>query len=101
MNEDRLAGSARNIGGTVQEGFGHVTGDVKTQVEGAINQAAGTAQELYGQAKETASDAVDVVRRGTKDAEDYVRQTIEQRPYTTAFVALCLGWFIGRIGRPV
>jgi len=101
MNEDRLGGTARSISGKVQEGVGRFTGDVKTQAEGVINQAAGTAQELYGQAKEKASDAADVVRQGAKEAEDYVRQTIEQRPYTTAFVALCLGWFIGRIGRPV
>jgi hypothetical protein len=33
------------------------------------------------------------------DAEDIVRQTIEKRPYTTAFVALCVGWLIGRMGR--
>jgi hypothetical protein len=33
------------------------------------------------------------------DAEDYIRHTIEKRPYTTAFVALCAGWFIGRMGR--
>jgi hypothetical protein len=33
------------------------------------------------------------------DAEDIVRQTIEKRPYTTALVALGIGWLIGRMGR--
>jgi uncharacterized protein YjbJ (UPF0337 family) len=99
MNEDRVVGTARNIGGQAQEGFGRITGDAKSQVEGVINQAAGAAQDLYGQAKESASDAAQVVRKGAVDAEDYVRHTIEQRPYTTAFVALCVGWFIGRMGR--
>jgi uncharacterized protein YjbJ (UPF0337 family) len=99
MNEDRVVGTARNIGGQAQEGFGRITGDAKSQVEGVINQAAGAAQDLYGQAKETASDAAQVVRKSAVDAEDYVRHTIEQRPYTTAFVALCVGWFIGRMGR--
>jgi hypothetical protein len=33
------------------------------------------------------------------DAEDFVRRTIEERPYTTAFAALCIGWLIGRMGR--
>ena len=99
MNEDRVVGTARNLGGKAQEGFGRVIGDTKSQVEGVINQAAGTAQDLYGQAKESASDAAQAVRQGAMDAEDYIRHTIEKRPYTTAFVALCIGWFIGRMGR--
>jgi uncharacterized protein YjbJ (UPF0337 family) len=99
MNEDRIAGTARNLGGKVQEGFGRVTGDTKSQADGLINQAAGAAQDLYGQAKDTATEAAEVVRKGAVDAEDYVRHVIEQRPYTTAFAALCVGWFIGRMGR--
>jgi uncharacterized protein YjbJ (UPF0337 family) len=99
MNEDRILGTAKNLGGKVQEGFGHVTGDTKSQAEGVINQASGAAQELYGQAKDSASDAAQAVRQGAMDAEDYVRHTIEKRPYTTAFVALCAGWLIGRMGR--
>jgi uncharacterized protein YjbJ (UPF0337 family) len=99
MNEDRVIGTAKNLGGKVQEGLGHVTGDTKSQVEGVINQAAGAAQDLYGQAKETALDAAQAVRHGAIDAEDYVRHAIEKRPYTTAFVALCVGWLIGRMGR--
>jgi uncharacterized protein YjbJ (UPF0337 family) len=99
MNEDRIAGTARNMGGKVQEGFGRSTGDVKSQADGLINQAAGAAQDLHGQTKETASDAAQVVRQGAIDTEDYVRRIIEQRPFTTAFAALCVGWFIGRMRR--
>jgi uncharacterized protein YjbJ (UPF0337 family) len=99
MNEDHVIGTARNLGGKAQEGFGRVTGDTKSQIEGVINQAAGAAQDLYGQARDTASDAAQAVRQGAMDAEDYVRHTIEKRPYTTALVALCLGWFIGRMAR--
>jgi uncharacterized protein YjbJ (UPF0337 family) len=99
MNEDRIAGTARNMGGKVQEGFGRVTSDAKSQADGLINQAAGAAQDFYGQAKETASDAAQVVRQGAIDTEDYVRHIIEQRPYTTAFAAFCVGWLIGRMRR--
>ena len=66
---------------------------------GLANQAAGTAQELYWRAKDTAADAAQIVGRSAADAEDFVRRTIEERPYTTAFVALCIGWVIGRMGR--
>jgi uncharacterized protein YjbJ (UPF0337 family) len=100
MNQDSAIGSAKTFGGKMQEGVGRITGDTKTQIEGVVNQAAGAAQELYGQAKESASDAAQAVRKGAVDVEDYVRHTIEQRPYTTALVALCAGWFIGRMGRP-
>ena len=99
MNEDRVAGTATNLGGKVQQGIGRVTGDTKSQVEGVVNQAAGAAQDLYGQAKDTASDAAQAVRQGAVDAEDYIRQVIEKRPYTVALVALCAGWLLGRIGR--
>jgi uncharacterized protein YjbJ (UPF0337 family) len=99
MNEDRIAGTARNLGGKAQEGFGRAVGDTKVQAEGIINQAAGAAQDLYGQAKESASDAAAAVRQSAVAAEDFIRQTIERRPYTSALVALCVGWIIGRMGR--
>ena len=44
--------TARNMGGKVQEGFGRVTGDAKSQADGLINQATGAAQDLYRQAKD-------------------------------------------------
>ena len=99
MNEDRVVGTARNLGGKVQEGFGRVTGDTKSQAEGVVNQAMGAAQDLYGQAKDTAADAARVVKKSAIDAEDKLREFIEQRPYTTALVALCLGYAIAHMKR--
>jgi ElaB/YqjD/DUF883 family membrane-anchored ribosome-binding protein len=49
--------------------------------------------------KETASDAVEAIRESTSGAEDFLRTTIEERPYTTAAVALGIGYLIGRFGR--
>ena len=48
MDENRVEGTARNLGGKVQEGFGKVTGNARAQAEGLANQAAGAAQDLYG-----------------------------------------------------
>jgi uncharacterized protein YjbJ (UPF0337 family) len=53
MTDDRISGSAKNIGGQLEEGFGRVTGDEKMQLEGRARQAEGTLQDVYGQAKET------------------------------------------------
>ena len=54
MNEDRTAGTARNLGGKAEEGVGRVTGDIKEQVQGKLDRAAGAAQDLYGQTADVA-----------------------------------------------
>jgi uncharacterized protein YjbJ (UPF0337 family) len=93
MDENRVEGTARNLGGKVQEGFGKVTGNARTQAEGLANQAAGAAQDLYGQAAETA-------RETASSFEKALRQTIETQPYTSALVAVGIGWLLGRLHRP-
>jgi uncharacterized protein YjbJ (UPF0337 family) len=95
MSDDRLSGSAKNIGGQVEEGFGRVTGDVKTQLQGKAKQMEGT----LGQAKETAADAAETIQERASEAGDFLRTTIEERPYTTAAIALGIGFLIGRFGR--
>jgi uncharacterized protein YjbJ (UPF0337 family) len=99
MNEDRLTGNAKNLGGQVEEGFGRATGDVKTQLQGKARQMKGTLQDVYGQAKETAANAADAIREGASEADDFLRAAIEERPYTAAAVALAIGYLIGRFGR--
>jgi uncharacterized protein YjbJ (UPF0337 family) len=54
MDQNRVEGTARNLGGKVQERFGKVTGNARTQAEGLANQVAGAAQDLYGQAADRA-----------------------------------------------
>ena len=46
MDENRIEGTARNLGGKAHEAWGNATGNARTQAEGAINQAAGAAQDL-------------------------------------------------------
>jgi uncharacterized protein YjbJ (UPF0337 family) len=94
MDENRVEGTVRNAGGKVQEGFGRVTGDAKSQVEGMANQAMGAAQDLYGQARDSAADSAATFDR-------WLRNTIETQPYTTAAVALGIGWLLGRLHRPM
>jgi len=94
MDENRVEGSLRNIGGKVQEGVGRTTGDTKSTVEGVMNQAAGTAQNLYGQ-------SADVARETASNLDTWLRNTIENQPYTSAIVALGIGWLLGRMHRPL
>jgi uncharacterized protein YjbJ (UPF0337 family) len=99
MNEDRIEGTARSFGGKAQEAAGRMTGDAQTRAEGALNQAAGRAQQLYGEATETASDAIDALEERAEQSIDLVREFIETRPYTSALIALGIGWLIGKVGR--
>ena len=99
MNEDRVYGAAKSLGGKAEEQFGRVTGDIKSQVQGAARQVEGNIQDMYGQAKDSAANAAQAVRQGASEAEDYLRKTIEQRPYTAAAVALAIGFLLGRFGR--
>jgi uncharacterized protein YjbJ (UPF0337 family) len=94
MDENRVEGTARNLGGKAQEGLGKVTGNARAQAEGLANQAAGAAQDLYGQAADTA-------RETASSFEKALRHTIETQPYTSALVALGIGWFLGRMHRPL
>jgi hypothetical protein len=65
MDENRITGTARNIGGKVEEGFGRVTGDTGTQADGVAKQVSGA------------------------------------QPYTTAMIAVGIGWLLGRMHRPL
>ena len=59
MDKDRVAGSAKKAKGSVKEAIGKVTGDSKTQAEGAAEKTAGRAQNAAGSVKDT-------LRRATK-----------------------------------
>jgi uncharacterized protein YjbJ (UPF0337 family) len=100
MDENRVSGTAKNLGGKIEEGFGRAIGDTKSQAHGQMKQAEGSAQDLYGQAVDSASDAVVAVRKMSGSVEDALRVYIENNPYTTAAIALGLGWLIGRSHRP-
>ena len=99
MTDDRISGNAKNIGGQLEEGFGRVTGDERMQLEGRARQAEGTLQDVYGQAKETAVDAAGAIRNRASEASDFLREMIEERPFTAAAIALGIGFLIGRFGR--
>ena len=38
MDENRVEGTAGNLGGKIQEGFGKVTGNARAQAEGLANR---------------------------------------------------------------
>lgn len=72
MNEDRIAGTAKDFAGKTENAFGKATGDAESQASGRAREMAGKAQNLYGQAKDAVQDATD-------KATDYARDIYNHR----------------------
>jgi ElaB/YqjD/DUF883 family membrane-anchored ribosome-binding protein len=79
MNDDRI-GRVRNISGNKQ---------------GLMNEAAGAAEEAYGQAVDLAADSAQKVKDVAIEGHDFLKNFMEDNPHTTAAIALTLGIFIG------
>jgi hypothetical protein len=62
-----------------------VTGDAKTQAKGVANEVRGA----------------DTARDTATSLDSWLRETIETQPYTTALVALGIGWLLGRMHLPL
>jgi uncharacterized protein YjbJ (UPF0337 family) len=105
MDENRVEGTAKNIGGKLQENFGRVSGDLKTETEGVVNQMSGKAQDLYGKARDGTSDLANATSKAARDTtssfERVIRDTVENQPYTAVAIAVGLGWLLGRMHRPI
>jgi uncharacterized protein YjbJ (UPF0337 family) len=85
----------------LQEGIGRFTGDAKTRAEGIANQVSGTVQDIYGQARDNASelarDMKPVARQAVSNIETALRDSIEAQPFTSVLVAFGIGWLLGRM----
>ena len=100
MDENRIAGTARNVGGKAEEAFGRATGNTKLEAEGAVNRLGGATQDLYSQARDSASDMAETARAGASSFENLLRNAIEQQrtppPLSRWELAGC---WVGRIVR--
>lgn len=52
MNENKVKGKAKDIGGKIQEEAGKVMGSSKQQAKGLANQVEGKSQEKLGDAQD-------------------------------------------------
>ena len=59
VDEDRIEGSAKNLGGKIKEGVGKVTGDEKLRREGQADQVKGRAENAIGGIKDAAREELD------------------------------------------
>jgi len=103
MDKDRIVGTAKDFAGKVEGAVGDATGDAKTQGAGRAREAAGTVQNLYGQAKDAARDATDTAVNYAKDAlgdpvetlrgsQEAVAKTVQDNPLGSLLVAGGIGF---------
>jgi uncharacterized protein YjbJ (UPF0337 family) len=78
MDKDRIAGSAKDVAGKVEGAVDDMAGDAQAQVAGRVREAAGTVQNLYGQAKDAARDAGDAAANYAKDAYENSGETFRE-----------------------
>jgi uncharacterized protein YjbJ (UPF0337 family) len=56
MNKDQAKGTAKDIGGKIQERAGKLVGSEEQQAKGLANQVEGQVQQKVGDVKETLKD---------------------------------------------
>ncbi len=52
MNEDRIDGALKKVGGDLKEGAGKILGDTKLETEGKAEKVEGKVQNTVGGAKD-------------------------------------------------
>jgi uncharacterized protein YjbJ (UPF0337 family) len=98
MDKDSIIGSAKDIGGKIEGAVGDATGDAKMQASGHLREAAGTAQDLYGQAKDAARSVGDAAKDAYENIEtlragsEAVVQKVQQSPLGSLLIAGCIGF---------
>jgi uncharacterized protein YjbJ (UPF0337 family) len=63
IDDDRVKGSAKTLGGKLKAGLGDLTGDAKLKSDGRADQVEGKAQNAIGGIKDSAREALDGKRR--------------------------------------
>jgi uncharacterized protein YjbJ (UPF0337 family) len=91
MNEDRIVGSATDLGGKLKSNVGHVLGDAGLESDGLVDQIKGRAQNLYGTATEAAANAYDRVPEKARQNIDRAYGSARNHPAITLAVAGGIG----------
>jgi uncharacterized protein YjbJ (UPF0337 family) len=59
VDDDRVEGAARNVGGKIKEGIGKAVGDEKLKREGQVDQVKGRAENAIGGIKDATREKLD------------------------------------------
>ena len=83
MSEERIEGAANRAGGRLQEGFGRLSGDWKTQAEGRFHRLKGVALDQFGRAVNALETQVDRAPQSVQPAARKALGVARERPLAT------------------
>jgi uncharacterized protein YjbJ (UPF0337 family) len=114
MDTNEIKGTARDVEGKIKDGFGGLTGDTSTQIDGKIDQVAGKVQARYGEAIDKATnaassaadsasatvsdirsklnDTVKTVRTEALHAGEVVNETVHESPWLSIIGMAAIGY---------
>ena len=104
MDENRVEGMARTMGGKVEGVAGDLTGDSKLKADGMADKVTGGAQRAYGKAKDTVRDIGGDYGSGLLDTvEEYgdmLAEKVDERPITAMLIAAGVGLLVAFATKP-
>ena len=86
MSDDRIEGTAKELGGKVKGAAGDLLGDTKMQADGRIQEAVGKLQDNYGA-------AADQIRGLTEELTERVHES----PLLAVLASIGIGYLLGRL----
>jgi uncharacterized protein YjbJ (UPF0337 family) len=117
MDYDRIEGSAKDLGGKIEELAGKAVNQEETRADGVGLQIEGKTQNLYGQAKDNLRRAGDRAERALREtgelaeqvldegqhharrASDAVERSVNTHPARAVLLALSAGFLAGVLFR--
>ena len=97
MDKDRVVGSAKEFAGRAEGAIGDLAGDAQTQASGKAREAAGTVQNLYGQAKDAYENSGETFRDGTQA----IARKVQDNPLGSMLIASAIGFVLAQwLARP-
>jgi uncharacterized protein YjbJ (UPF0337 family) len=109
MDTNELEGAARDLKGHVKDGYGGLTGDAATQIDGKVDQVAGKAQARFGEtidqvneaASEAARKAAELARQAGEAihttgarAGQVVGRTVQRQPLLSLIGVAAIGYLV-------
>jgi ElaB/YqjD/DUF883 family membrane-anchored ribosome-binding protein len=93
MADERMG--IRPLGAKADQRGGNAAGDVRSQADGLMNQAADAVQDAYGKTIDAAVEGAKTVKGAAVASHDFLRRFMEENPHTTTVIALGIGLLIG------
>ncbi len=97
MDTDRIKGTAKETFGKAEASVGDAIGDDGTEATGRVRQAAGAAQDVYGQAKDTLEDSLANVSDSAGKALHSLSQEVKARPLIALLIAALIGYVLAQL----